>query len=115
MKQLQKNIILIVIIVTVFVLSACQPKPPAVDPDTLPPVSQLQAVDWQQLNGWDGPALTLLGQSIAERGFNPQEFYDAFPGTAGQPHQLYPGMGFFLIEDVPEELATATIKFIKMN
>jgi membrane-bound lytic murein transglycosylase A len=66
-KQLQKNIILLVIIVTVFVLSACQPKPPAVDPDTLPPVSQLQAVDWQQLNGWPGadvgPSLEAFLQS----------------------------------------------------
>jgi hypothetical protein len=36
-------------------------------------------------------------------------------GTAGQPQQLYPGMGFFLIEDVPEELAVATVEFIGVN
>ncbi len=37
---------------------------------------------WEKLQGWDGPAVTLLASSIAERGFNPQEFYDAFPNTA---------------------------------
>jgi haloalkane dehalogenase len=70
---------------------------------------------WQKLQGWDGPAVTMLAASIAERGFNPQEFYDAFPGTADQPHQIYPDMGFFLIEDVPEQLATATVEFIQLN
>jgi haloalkane dehalogenase len=82
---------------------------------TLHPTAQPNREAWQKLQGWDGPALTLLASSIAERGFNPQEFYDAFPGTSGQPHQLYPGMGFFLIEDVPEQLALATIEFIQMN
>jgi haloalkane dehalogenase len=70
---------------------------------------------WDKLYGWDGPAVTMLAESIAERGFSPQEFYEAFPGTAGQAHQIYPGMGFFLIEDVPEQLAEATIEFIGMN
>jgi hypothetical protein len=37
------------------------------------------------------------------------------PGTEGQPHQIYPDMGFFLIEDVPVELAEVTIKFIRAN
>ena len=42
-----------------FLLSACQPKPPAIAPDLLPPVSQLEAVSWQQLDGWPGTDLTL--------------------------------------------------------
>jgi membrane-bound lytic murein transglycosylase A len=33
-------------------LNACHPKPVGIEPDTLPPASQLQAVDWQQLDGW---------------------------------------------------------------
>jgi haloalkane dehalogenase len=70
---------------------------------------------WDKLKGWDGPAVTMLAESIAERGFNPQEFYDQMPGTEGQPHKIYPGMGFFLIEDVPEELAEATVEFIQLN
>ena len=82
---------------------------------TLSPAARPNRAAWKKLQGWDGPALTLLGSSIAKRGFNPQEFYDAFPGTAGQPHQLYPDMGFFLIEDVPQELATATVEFIRQN
>jgi len=81
----------------------------------LSPAASPNREAWKKLQGWDGPALTLLGSSIAERGFNPQEFFDAFPGTAGQPHKTYDGMGFFLIEDVPVELAEATIEFIQMN
>ena len=54
-------------------------------------------------------------EAVRSRGFNPQEFYDAFPGTNGQPHQIYPDMGFFLIEDVPEQLAEATVAFIQKN
>ena len=70
---------------------------------------------WKKLKGWDGPAITMLAQSISERGFNPQDFYNQMPGTADQAHRIYPGMGFFLIEDVPEELAEATVEFIQAN
>jgi haloalkane dehalogenase len=82
---------------------------------TLHPTATPNREAWKKLKGWDGPAVTMLAESIAERGFKPQEFYDQLPGTAGQPHQLYPDMGFFLIEDVPEELAVATVEFIRMN
>ena len=54
MKQTQQHALFIIVIFTVLLLSACQPKPPVVVLDTLPPVSQLQAVDWQQLSGWPG-------------------------------------------------------------
>ncbi len=76
------------------------------------PAAAPNSVAWDKLAGWDKPTLTLVGEAVAERGFNPQEFFDHMPGTAGQPHQVYPGMGFFLIEDVPVELAEATIAFI---
>jgi haloalkane dehalogenase len=82
---------------------------------TLHPTARPNREAWKKLKGWDGPAVTMLAESMAERGFNPQEFYDQMPGTAGQPHQIYPGMGFFLIEDVPEELAEATVGFIGVN
>jgi len=82
---------------------------------TLHPTATQNREAWKKLKGWDGPAVTMLAESIAERGFNPQEFYDQMPGTQGQPHQIYPGMGFFLIEDVPEELAEATLEFIRQN
>ena len=45
---------------------------------------------WDKLAGWDKPTLTLVGEAVAERGFNPQEFFDQMPGTTGQPHQVYP-------------------------
>jgi haloalkane dehalogenase len=81
----------------------------------LHPTARPNREAWKKLKGWNGPAVTMLAQSIAERGFSPQEFYDQFPGTAGQPHQIYPGMGFFIIEDVPEDLAKATSEFIRAN
>jgi haloalkane dehalogenase len=69
---------------------------------------------WKRLKGWDGPAIVMIAESM-QRGFNPQEFYDQMPGTAGQNHRIYPDMGFFLIEDVPEDLAAATVEFIQAN
>ena len=63
MKQLQNRMIIIAIVLAVF-LSACQPKPPAIDPDTLPPISQLQAVDWQQLDGWPGANVNLSHEAF---------------------------------------------------
>jgi haloalkane dehalogenase len=89
--------------------------PSMIPATTLSPAATPNREAWKKLQGWDGPVLTLLGASIAKRGFNPQEFFDAFPGSEGQPHQTYEGMGFFLIEDVPVELAEATIEFIQMN
>jgi haloalkane dehalogenase len=81
----------------------------------LHPTARPNREAWKKLKGWDGPAVTMLAESIAEQGFKPQEFYEQLPGTAGQPHRLYPDMGFFIIEDVPEDLAKATIEFINAN
>jgi haloalkane dehalogenase len=70
---------------------------------------------WDRLAGYEKPAMTLVAESLSKRGFPPSEFHDHMPGTAGQPHAVYPDTGFFLIEDVPEELAQKTIEFIKKN
>jgi haloalkane dehalogenase len=67
---------------------------------------------WEKLSEWNKPTLTLVSKTIAERSFKPKEFHDQIPGTAGQPHQIYPDTGFFLIEDIPVELAEKTIEFI---
>lgn len=67
---------------------------------------------WDQLSGWDGPAITLISELLAQRGFNPKLFHEQLPGTAGQPHQTYPDTGFFIIEDIPEELAHKTVEFV---
>ncbi len=82
---------------------------------TLHPTAKANREAWKKLKGWDGPVITMLAESIAQRGFNPQEFYDQMPGTEGQAHRLYPDTGFFLIEDVPEQLAEATVEFIQNN
>ena len=70
---------------------------------------------WEALRNWTKPTLTLVGKKIAEQSFNPQEFHDQIPGTEGQPHEIYPDTGFFLIEENPETLARKTIEFIEQS
>lgn len=81
----------------------------------LHPAAAPNRAAWQKLASWDKPTLVLVAESIAERGFKPQEFYDQMPGTQGQAHQTYPDTGFFLIEDIPLELAEKTLAFIAAN
>lgn len=81
----------------------------------LHPAAKPNREAWAKLKGWNKPTLTLVAESISKQGFKPQEFYDQMPGTKGQAHEVYPGMGFFLIEDVPVELARKTIEFIRAN
>jgi haloalkane dehalogenase len=70
---------------------------------------------WEALRNWTKPTLTLVGEQIAEQSFDPKEFHDRIPGTRGQPHEIYPDTGFFLIEDNPEVLAEKTIEFIEQS
>ncbi|MGI9343165.1 MAG: haloalkane dehalogenase [Gammaproteobacteria bacterium] len=70
---------------------------------------------WERLRSWDKPTLTLISERLATQGFAPKEFHDQIPGTAGQPHEIYPDTGFFLIEDIPELLAAKTIAFIEQS
>ncbi len=70
---------------------------------------------WEKLAGWDKPTIVLIAESMAQQGFKPQEFYDQLPGTKGQAHELYPDTNFFLIHDVPEQLAEKTVEFIEAN
>jgi haloalkane dehalogenase len=79
----------------------------------LHPASAPNNTVWDELRNWNKPAMTLISKSLAEQSFDPQEFHDQIPGTAGQPHQMYPNTGFFLIEENPEELAQKTIEFIE--
>jgi haloalkane dehalogenase len=70
---------------------------------------------WEKLASWDKPAVTVVSESLAQRGFNPKEFHDQLPGTQGQPHQVYPDTGFFLIEDAPEAMVQKTLEFLQAN
>ena len=70
---------------------------------------------WTQLADWDKPTITQISESLANAGFDPKEFHEQMPGTAGQPHAIYPDTGFFLIHENPEELARATIEFIESS
>ncbi|MBT8440890.1 MAG: haloalkane dehalogenase, partial [Gammaproteobacteria bacterium] len=70
---------------------------------------------WERLSTWDKPTMTLISETLAQRGFNPKVFHEHMPGTAGQPHQIYPDAGFFIIEDIPEELAHKTVEFIERS
>ena len=58
MKSISNRTVLIISVCITLLLNACVPKPPTVAPGTLPPISQLQAVDWQQLDGWDEADVT---------------------------------------------------------
>jgi haloalkane dehalogenase len=79
----------------------------------LHPAAAPNRAAWQKLAGWNKPALVLIAESMAERGFKPQEFYDQLPGTRGQAHRTFPDTNFFIIEEIPEELAKQTIAFIQ--
>ena len=68
---------------------------------------------WEALANWDKPTMTQVSERIGNAGFNPAVFHDQIPGTAGQPHAMYPNTGFFIIEEIPEELAEKTIEFIE--
>ena len=79
----------------------------------LHPAAAPNQVVWEKLADWNKPTLTLISESLATQGFNPKVFHQQIPGTAGQPHEIYPNKGFFLIEENPEELAAKTIEFIE--
>jgi len=68
---------------------------------------------WGALKNWNKPTLTMVSQSIAERSFDPKDFHDQIPGTAGQAHQIYPEAGFFLIEENPAQQAAGVLRFIE--
>jgi len=81
----------------------------------LHPATEPNRATWDALANWNKPTLTLVSERLATRGFNPKEFHEQIPGTAEQAHELYPETGFFLIEEIPVELAQKTIEFIELN
>lgn len=81
----------------------------------LNPATRPNRTAWDKLKEWRKPAVILISESMARRGFKPSEFKNQLPGTADQPHTLYPDTGFFLIEDVPLELAEKTVEFIQQS
>ena len=70
---------------------------------------------WDKLQQWDKPTLILISEQMAKRGFPPKELEDQIPGTSGQPHTVYPDTAFFIIEDIPEQLAEQTLAFINAS
>ena len=81
----------------------------------LHPAAAPNRAAWDRLAGWDKPTVTLVSERIASAGFDPREFHEQLPGAAGQPHEIYPDTGFFIIEDIPETLAAKTIEFIEQT
>ncbi|MDJ0926077.1 MAG: haloalkane dehalogenase [Gammaproteobacteria bacterium] len=81
----------------------------------LNPAHRLNSRVWKALRNWHKPTLTLISEQLASQGFDPTVFHEQIPGTQGQPHEIYPNRGFFLIEDNPEELAAKTIEFIEQS
>lgn len=81
----------------------------------LHPATAPNRAAWDALSNWDKPTLTLISEQLAKRGFPPEELHKQIPGTAGQPHEIFPDTGFFIIEDVPEALVARTLRFIADN
>ncbi len=79
------------------------------------PATAANRAAWDKLANWDKPAITFVSEANAKRGFNPREFHEQLPGTAGQAHQTWANAGFFIIEDQPEALAQQTVEFIRAN
>jgi len=82
---------------------------------SLHPAAKPNRAAWEKLASWNGPAITLVSEQLAQRGFKPEEFHQHLSGTEGQAHGIYPNTGFFIIEDIPEELADKTLQFIEAN
>ena len=78
----------------------------------LNPATAPNQVVWEQLRSWNKPTMTLIGERLT-RGFDPRVFHEQIPGTRGQPHEVYQRVGFFIIEDAPEEMANKTLEFIR--
>jgi len=81
----------------------------------LNPATAPNRAAWDKLANWDKPMLTLISERLAKRGFKPAEIHEHIPGSRGQSHATYPNTGFFIIEEMPEELAEKTIQFMQQN
>ncbi|MEM7176953.1 MAG: haloalkane dehalogenase [Pseudomonadota bacterium] len=76
------------------------------------PASAPNRAAWDRLKALEIPFLTLFGAEDKVMAGLDRSFQHTLPGAAGQDHQILPGAGHFLQEDVGAELARATLEFI---
>ncbi len=87
---------------------------PVLVPDTPDnPASEPNRAAWEILRGLDIPFLTVFGADDKVMMGVEKVFQKLIPGAAGQDHKILPNAGHFLQEDVGQELAHATLEFIK--
>lgn len=70
---------------------------------------------WQVLDRWTKPFLTAYSEVDEISPDADLEFQQRVPGAKGQPHVRYPNTRHFIQDDVPTELSTLIIKFIRDN
>ena len=68
-------------------------------------------VAWQKLADWQKPVLTLFSADFEGSAMGPKKLLEHIPGTEGQPHELLPQAGFYIVEDKPHELANSLVRF----
>ena len=76
------------------------------------PVAAINRATWASLAAFQGPFLTLFGDSDPATAGWEQIFQERVPGAKGQPHALLPGAGHFLQEDAGEELARRIVRWM---
>ena len=76
------------------------------------PGAAINRTTWRALESFQGPFLTVFGDSdLATQGWQ-TIFQERVPGAAGQPHAILDGAGHFLQEDVGEELARRIVAWM---
>jgi len=70
---------------------------------------------WEVLRKLEIPFLTVFGADDKVMSGIDKVFQKLIPGAAGQDHTVLPDAGHFLQEDVGQELAQATLKFMTQN
>ncbi len=68
---------------------------------------------WAALANFNKPCLTLFSELIAKTAMPPELLQNHLPGAQGMPHVNIPNVGFYLMEDAPEEFARNIIDFIR--
>jgi haloalkane dehalogenase len=70
---------------------------------------------WKVFENWEKPVLTAFSDSDPITAGAHVRFQESIPGAKGQSHLTIKGAGHFLQEQAPNELAQATIAFIRDN
>ena len=70
---------------------------------------------WEVFCNWEKPFFTAFFDSDPVTAGGEVRFQESVPGAKGQPNKTIEGVGYFLQDQAPEVLASATIKLIVGN